>query len=153
MKIEKIKMPIAPDGMITEVRVVTYEGGDVAHVNADHPSITEWLSEEGNDVEDADSLPGSDAPPDLSPRQWSMLLDASGSRAVLEGVLDSMPKGTPEEKLAWAQIKATALNSGRYTWATTERLIAGLREQGVKGIPPDDELLSYWMIASSDAGL
>lgn len=91
--------------------------------------------------------------PDLSPRQWSLLLDASNSRTVLVAVLDAMPKNTEAERIAWAQLQASALNAGKYTWATTQRLVSGLRAQGVQGIPSDDDLLRFWMMAAEDAGL
>lgn len=96
---------------------------------------------------------GSTEPPNLTPRQWNLLLDASGARDVLNTVLDAMPKGTPDEKFAWAQMKATALNSGTYTWDTTIKLIAGIRSMGVQDIPSDEELRSYWDMAAADQGL
>lgn len=91
--------------------------------------------------------------PPLTQARWNFLLDVTDSREVLEQILDAMPKKSFEGKIAWAAMKATALDAQTFHWDRTINLVQDMRDQGFEGIPTDEELREAWMLASKFEGV
>ena len=91
--------------------------------------------------------PAPEPTPTLNRAQWYVLLNSSPFGFILDAVIADMPDGP--QKVAF---KAVAYESEGYSLANTLAIVAGMRAQGVSGLPTDAEIEAGWAVAAQFKG-